>query len=96
MIAAIDAMSETEYQMLDAALSLDPPADDKTDIMVRRRASCDMLMRDDVFAHFVKLNAGMQQALRLYAGQSCGSWGPVRPGVVRTSLNEVAVLLDCH
>jgi hypothetical protein len=66
MIAAIEPMGAIECQMLDAALSLDPPADGKTDVWTRRRASCDMLMRCDVFAHFVGLNTGIQRALELY------------------------------
>jgi hypothetical protein len=65
MVAMIEPMSETEWEMLKAALSLDPPASEGGDLLRRRSASCELLMRPEVFASFAQLNPGIRAAVEI-------------------------------
>jgi hypothetical protein len=60
MLAMIEPMSDTEYEMLNEARSLDQP-DDKAG-----RASFDVLTSPDVFEHFVRLNPSLLAAIKFH------------------------------
>jgi hypothetical protein len=62
MLQSIEPMCKVAVQMLDSAESLDKHAKPP------RHASFNMFVRDEVFDHFVALNAGMRKALAMSHG----------------------------
>jgi hypothetical protein len=59
MLQAIEPMCKVAVQMLDSAESLDKHAKPP------RHVSFNMLVRDDVFNHFLALNGGMRKAIEM-------------------------------